>query len=92
MPPRTWLVGLDGSDTSYKSLRLATMVMDPEVDDVKILHIHDPSKEEAISSDALMSNGEIECRKAHVRHGGWSIEHTVLSAPPWPAPAFNPAA
>lgn len=76
---KTWLVGLDGSHVSYRALRLATMMMDPNVDTVKAFTIYDPSKDDVGASQVLMSNAEIEMRKAHLPPESWAVEAVALT-------------
>ena len=81
MSGKTWLVGIDGSDVAYKALRLATMLMDPYEDQIKVLHLSDPQKEDpSAHPDTLMNNAEVELRKAQVSRTKWSIEHQTLRA------------
>ena len=75
---KTWLVGLDGSHVSYRALRLATMMMDPNVDTIKAFTIYDPSTDDVGAAQTLMSNAEIELRKAHVPPEQWVIEAQAL--------------
>lgn len=79
MSGKTWLVGIDGSDVAYKALRLATMLMDPYEDQIKVLHLSDPQKEDpSAHPDTLMNNAEVELRRAQVGRTKWSIEHQTL--------------
>ena len=81
MSGKTWLVGIDGSDVAYKALRLATMLMDPYEDQIKVLHLSDPQKEDpSAHPDTLMNNAEVELRRAQVGRTKWSIEHQTLRA------------
>lgn len=75
---KTWLVGLDGSHISYRALRLATMMMDPNVDTVKAFTIYDPSTDDVGTAQTLMSNAELELRKAHVPSEQWVVEAQAL--------------
>lgn len=72
MPSKTWLVGLDGSSVGYHALRLATMLMDPWNDFIKVFHITDPTADPGVG-EAMMANAEVELRRAQVRRSSWSI-------------------
>lgn len=81
MVQRRWLICVDGSEVSYRCIRLAASLMNAGADRLELLHISDPSLvdlDEKLIPQNILDRCQEEVQAAGVRPFRWKIQHATL--------------